>query len=294
MRNNFQRTFIPGSEWFYVKIYCSSNSANKILTNELSRALQFLKRENKFQKWFFVRYSDPYFHLRLRILLSQPQDFSVVSDQIYKKLNPLIKQGIIYKIQFDTYSREVERYTEKLMELSESLFHIDSVYTMKLLELGIKNSFHEDSNWKCSLRMIDDLLSVFGYNNNLKLELSKFLDVSFKSEFGFDKANPKQLNDLYRKYKPEIEQLFIDVSYHNSLVFKKTLNARKLAMQPIAKKIMEEISKGDKIPIDSYIHMMMNRLFPSRNRAYELIVYSFLYSFYNGVVARDKSNSNKL
>ena len=38
----------------------------------------------------------------------------------------------------------------------------------------------------------------------------------------------------------------------------------------------------------SYIHMMMNRLFKSKNRLHELVLYEFLYRYYKGEQAKEK------
>ena len=40
-----QRTFIPGSEWVYIKVYTGSNTADKMLVNELSKFISALSRK---------------------------------------------------------------------------------------------------------------------------------------------------------------------------------------------------------------------------------------------------------
>lgn len=40
--------------------------------------------------------------------------------------------------------------------------------------------------------------------------------------------------------------------------------------------------------LSSYIHMMLNRLFRSKNRIHELVIYDFMYQYYKSEIAREK------
>jgi hypothetical protein len=40
--------------------------------------------------------------------------------------------------------------------------------------------------------------------------------------------------------------------------------------------------------VSSYIHMFVNRTFPSNQRKHELVLYYYLYKFYNSQVAISK------
>ncbi|MBK8924711.1 MAG: lantibiotic dehydratase [Crocinitomicaceae bacterium] len=65
--NELKRTFIPGSEWIYYKIYCGEKTAERILlelvyplSTEICDTLKLA------EKWFFIRYADPDHHIRIR------------------------------------------------------------------------------------------------------------------------------------------------------------------------------------------------------------------------------------
>ncbi len=58
-----KRSFIPGSEWIYYKIYCGVKTADKILTETIKPLVEQLKMLNLIEKWFFIRYSDPDTHI---------------------------------------------------------------------------------------------------------------------------------------------------------------------------------------------------------------------------------------
>jgi len=65
------RTFIPGSEWIYFKIYTGTKTADAILKNELYGFVSEMLKNKVIDKWFFIRYNDPDFHIRLRIHLKE-------------------------------------------------------------------------------------------------------------------------------------------------------------------------------------------------------------------------------
>ncbi|ELR73138.1 Lanthionine biosynthesis protein LanB [Fulvivirga imtechensis AK7] len=73
-----QRTFLPGSEWVYYKLYCGKNSANKVLTEYLQPLVRELKRKNLIKKWFFIRYADPEHHLRVRFLSNKAGNYEIL------------------------------------------------------------------------------------------------------------------------------------------------------------------------------------------------------------------------
>jgi len=62
-----KRTFILGEEWLYYKIYCGAKTADLLLTDTLRPLLNRLTATNQINQWFFIRYTDPENHIRLRL-----------------------------------------------------------------------------------------------------------------------------------------------------------------------------------------------------------------------------------
>jgi thiopeptide-type bacteriocin biosynthesis protein len=67
--SKIKRNFIVGEEWLYYKIYCGNYTADKILINEVQTIVNKLFRKKLIDQWFFIRYYDPDFHLRIRFHL---------------------------------------------------------------------------------------------------------------------------------------------------------------------------------------------------------------------------------
>ena len=62
----FSRRFPPGSEWLYAKLYTGIATADDVLLEVIAPLTQEALRRGAADKWFFIRYADPQWHLRLR------------------------------------------------------------------------------------------------------------------------------------------------------------------------------------------------------------------------------------
>ena len=76
----------------------------------------------------------------------------------------------------------------------------------------------------------------------------------------------------------------------NSVVYIKysdILNRRKNDLEEITKKLnKEELQWISDYSLSSLIHMTMNRFFKSKNRLHEMVIYFFLYKYYDSYLAR--------
>lgn len=70
-----RRKFIPGSRWLYFKIYTGIKTADEVATRTLLPLLREWYEAKLIDDWFFIRYTDPDFHLRLRLLVARPEQF---------------------------------------------------------------------------------------------------------------------------------------------------------------------------------------------------------------------------
>ena len=62
------RNYQPGMQgWIYLKIYICEEVADEFIYSEMWGFINKLKDKKILKQWFFIRYSDPDFHIRLRI-----------------------------------------------------------------------------------------------------------------------------------------------------------------------------------------------------------------------------------
>ena len=289
--NMEDRMFIPDSEWVYLKLYTGTKTADAILKNELNGYVKEMLHYSMIDKWFFIRYSDPDFHIRLRLHLKETRNFGVIFSRFYEIFNPIVNTGFVWNIQCDTYQREMERYGANNISIVEEFFCIDSEYIIRLLQLS-GNDSPEQQRWKLALILIDSFLSAFSYELSQRKDLLNTLADSFKKEFGFTQHHvTKQLNDKYRAFRKDIENA---MSWENETAeIIDIVKVRRQDILPIVEKLIN-LDKSKELQVSlhalltSMIHMTMNRWFRSKNRLHEMVIYEFLSRYYTGEIAKKK------
>ncbi|WP_326984098.1 thiopeptide-type bacteriocin biosynthesis protein [Chryseobacterium sp. MYb264] len=294
--NSIQTNFPPGSSWLYYKLYISSSHADQFLVKKLLPFVKRLLSKKEINKFFFIRYNDPSFHLRIRFHISDREVIEKISDFFYKNTEKLIANDIVWKYEISTYTREMERYNPILIDDVEDLFQTDSLNCLSILKEVSELPDKEEATWKLALKNIDYYLNTF-LNN--QLEMKEFvitqMSESFKAEFGFTEFNSKQLNSIYRDNRKIIDQIISENEtedhvglFYNSIK-KQHPNFLKTANALLEKCNQHQISIH--LYLSSYIHMMMNRIFPSKNRLFELMLYFLLSKHYKGMISQQKYNS---
>ncbi len=290
MINDFkkiQRNFIIGDEWLYLKIYTGYKTSDKIIRETIAPLVEYLFKEKLIDRWFFIRYTDPKYHLRIRIHIVDKSKLSDVLLIFNSAIRQYLEDDLISKVQADTYQREIERYGTTSMELSEEIFCIDSTAIINLIK-NLHGTETENTRWLITMKMIDALLTNFELNLEQKCELLKTMQENFGKEFGFTKDNRKQFGVKYRKHKIEIDGIMNNniLSEYDNIITEKSKK-----LKPIAKSILS-LKENNILEIDlsnmlsSYIHMMLNRAFRTNQRKYELVIYDFLYNYYKSQIAR--------
>ena len=273
-----KREFCLGSEWLYYKIYTGVQTADLLLLEEFAPIIEQLKAQKVIEKWFFIRYNDPDSHLRLRFLVTKPDAIATIISAFHPVFEKLLVNHLVWKIQTDTYKRELERYGEATMMDSETLFGYHS--EMIVAYLKHKPNFEAETQLLFGLFTIHHFLESFQLSIAEKHELMRRLQLIFKKEFNADAATNKELDTQYRKREVEITDLLLgktDLPFEVLTPFIET-KISEIALLSSNIKIQLEIPLFDFL--SSHIHMMVNRQFTSRQRQYELLIYDHLYRFY--------------
>lgn len=287
-----RRVFIPSSEWLYFKLYTGHKSADDILSKFILPFIQSSFDLKLIDSFFFIRYSDPSPHIRLRLHFVDTNNYSTVFQLFNNTFLECIDNRLLSKIMCDTYQRELERYGSNTIQMTEQIFCSDSLAIIKLIaNLSESGNDKEQERWLLSLRLIDDMLDTFDYNLSDKSIFFEHLSEIYRQEHGITgQPYSKQLNDKFRKYNYLIKQIFNrEVASEYDLI----LFERKKAITTISKEILF-LNKAHKLEatinnlLSSYIHMTMNRLFRSKNRAYEMVIYNFMDKYYKSEIARAK------
>lgn len=265
-----QRRFSIGSEWLYLKVYSGEKTGDTMLINDLYPVIKQLLDDNIIEKFFFIRFADPDSHLRLRFYNSQRVDFyQLVINAVENVLQKNLAGEIVYKIQVDTYTRELERYGDASIALCETIFHQDSISILAFLNRS-DSGFDENERFLFAIKQINQLLSDAEFDFAARHELLEKLKESFFNEFNGNSDLRKQLGEKYRFYRPLIEQILI--------ADQMVTNSENRYLRQLVETVPDRVRLFT--ILGSLIHMTVNRLFPSKPRAYELIIYHCLAKQY--------------
>lgn len=279
-RNHIERNFYPGECWLYIKVYGGITTCDQLLVDVIYPTIISLKRTKVVVNWFFIRYSDPDFHLRIRVLLYDQEKISEALNAFNRRLLPMCRSRFLHKVSIDTYERELERYGVTSMDDTELFFDIDSQCICQLLKPLLKEG-NGAERWRLAFVWVDTILDAFGLDPNQKWGLIKKMSDAYLKEFGFNEHNIKPLANRYRHLGITITKLMQGQSLDNasSQVINRNLNKIKESFKAI---------DVEQFNLSSLLHMSMNRLFASHNRLNELVLYYCLERYYRKEVKRRK------
>ncbi|WP_367866703.1 lantibiotic dehydratase [Pedobacter sp. WC2423] len=274
-----QRDFSAGSEWLYYKIYCGNKTADDILSSVIDELVQKLLEQGVIDQWFFIRYQDPDFHLRVRFHLTDTVHCGAVITALSQCLKRFEEEGVVWKIQIDTYKREMERYGSSTMKAAEQLFFQDSRTIVKMIPQFVND---EDQRWRFALLSVNEFLENMNFTTDQKIELTGYLKLAFGKEFDLTKISKAQLDKAYRQKRADIEGLFAGENIMGPM--ENILKYRTASLTRTNEFILAHFAPLNRGLLNDFccaiIHMMINRIFRSRQRAHELVLYDFLYRSY--------------
>jgi lantibiotic biosynthesis protein len=286
-KENVKSSFSIGEKWLYYKFYCGERAGEELLNRAINPIVSELKEKGLIEKWFFIRYHDasgP--HLRFRVFLNDTHFFTNCIQIIKNHIKPFEDTQIIWKTQTDNYLRELQRYGYEAIEDTETLFFNDSDCTLQFADM-IEGDSGEKVRWLFSLLSIDHLMQDLQFSLEEKVEIMKVAKTSFGKEFNRNGNLNKQINEMFAKSEYEIESFLnaekIDEMYKPlwDIVRERSQN------NTTAIKNIKTLATENKLPVSlhnvtiSYIHMVCNRIFLSKHRIHEMVVYDYLFKYYN-------------
>lgn len=289
-----ERSFSAGGEWLYYKFYAGAQATDELLSEYILPLTEELTAEGLIDHWFFIRYGDSDLHLRLRFYLADTSRIGEAIQYVKAYMSTALDHRKVWKIQIDTYEREVERYGPLTIALSEQIFHHDSLAIVHFLQQARAYEDPELLRWFFAMINIDQLLDNFQLDLEAKTTLLETMKTGFAREFNANnKFGARQLSKKYRSYREAIEDLVqgkID-AFPEELT--ELLKNKSNAIRPLCERILQihrtgRLQVGLNSFLASHIHMLMNRLFRSQQRKYEWVVYDMLYRGYQSVLARTK------
>ncbi|MCF0072269.1 lantibiotic dehydratase [Dyadobacter sp. CY261] len=282
---NVTRKFVPGDDWLYVKIYSGPTILEKILTDIIAQLADELVESGTIDRWFFVRYQDPFHHLRLRFYKPSCPLFSgIVLNLLKERLSHMRDYGMIDRFVIDTYDREVERYGPDTIEAAEKLFFLDSRLVISVLK-EISARELDESRWLYACLGAHALLEAFGLNLKQKLVFLTTSLENFLGEYQHADKLMVQLNQKFRSSRQDLIRLIEQSENSSEERIVALFNCHTLEIKQLLMHSGAEFSANQ---IGAVLHMFCNKLLIGDSRGQELLVYHHLSKFYDGRDARER------
>ncbi|MGA5418464.1 lantibiotic dehydratase [Streptomyces pseudogriseolus] len=189
----------PGSDWLFAKLYCPEVFAVDLITSQIASFSRRAVADGLTADWFFLRYADPDFHLRLR-LRGDPEILRTeLASHLFTWGSSLLTTGMCTRLSLDTYEREVDRYGgPEGTEVAELVFAADSAATADLLALD-RDQVGLIDRTLLAVLAVDDLLACLGLDGQERLAWYR------------DRVGPgRAAGDEYRRRKTALRSLLAD------------------------------------------------------------------------------------
>lgn len=280
-RSRIRRDFPPGAEWLYAKLYTGTATADQVLTELVRPVVDQAIGSDAVDSWFFIRYGDPDWHIRLRLHGPRGGLTAEVLPLLHNAAAPLLDDGRLRRLQLDTYQRELERYGgDAGIELSEHLFRHDSEAVLAIVET-LPSGTAADARWRLTLAGIDLLLTNLGFDLSQKATWACERRDAFAAEFRANGALGGQIGRRFRTERRGLNELLNGAdSTHGLLPGLSILRRRSSGLTPVVHELQRRGLPVAQLAA-SYAHMHANRLLRSQHRAQEFVIYDLLHRLYN-------------
>lgn len=275
-----KRKFSPCEEWVYVKIYAEAGVLDEVLTQKINPINETLQKDGVISNWFFIRYADPDYHIRIRYKLIDKNEFKQIVNDINSALKDYVRDLLVWNVSIDTYDRELERYGDNSIDITEHLFSINSQLVLNLQSRLFSTGEYDVYKLSTALSISQVILSSFTEDIAEQRKYVLLVRDSFAKEFSAENGLSKLITPRFR-----IERAFLEQLYGLKELTDPVLNAVKTMTESLRPQYQENIQSIIEIDfpngelsdmytlMSGHIHMFVNRFYSNDQRFFEFIMY---------------------
>jgi thiopeptide-type bacteriocin biosynthesis protein len=284
---------LPGSEWAQLNLFAGPATIDRLLREEIPEWIERLKANAIVREWFFVRYTEPGWHLRLRLNGDRSAIAEAVADWLQGCAQPLVDDGSVSKLNLDSYQPEQRRYGgPAALSLCEKIFTVDSDVVTALLR-GTHQLDGAPPRWALAATCIDRLLTAFDFSLAAKESTLVALADSFAAEQGGKSIRPA----LERKHRSLSSTLHMVLRGEGLPELVSTeLQSYERRLRPLTSQLLQleraqALTNSSQAIASSLIHMHVNRMLRAAHRAQEAVLYFMLWREYRSEIGRQDRSS---
>ncbi len=260
----------PGGRWAYLRLVAAPDRQDQIIESFCRFAAE-LEAHGSADAWFFMRYADPYPHVRARVRSSTPAGQGILA-ALTQWAGRQVAVHLVREFSAETYHPEVERYGgEQGIGLAEQIFCGDSAGAGAVISWLRTGSPACDPVLAASFTL-DCLLSSLGLDDGDKLRLGCLRSSPFTSTVQYRERRTRLIAMLRsaRGDRADHDAEIIGDLYADGA-------AKRRASATAAAALWERGELDHPWPsvIDSLAHMHINRML-GIDRASEREVYALL------------------
>jgi thiopeptide-type bacteriocin biosynthesis protein len=286
-----------GDEWLYFRIRLGPHAADALLLDYLSSVIAALQKAGDIEEWFFVRYADPFPHLRVRMRGKPAQLLSRALPALTAGLRSAAAAGINADLRLDSYRPELRRYGGvSAMRCCERLFYASSLIVIDALQYASDNGVDHDPDWRMTFGCVSTqlLLDCLMPNDDSRLEMLGRIaanavaegltatDTLMSRRRAFAQALRPQRRELMAAlFDDAPEWLFVR---HSAVVHLSKARAAISELQCLSRD--GRLTTAYDNIVQSLLHMHLNRVFADEPRQHERVVYDFLHQLNRSRLAK--------
>ena len=237
--------------------------------------------------WFFMRFSDPEPHLRLRLHGAPEALLGGVLPRLRTALGPLLDAGRVHRLELGTYEREIERYGgDAGIGPCERIFGADSEAALRVVET-LAGAREGRERWGATLYGVHRLLVDFGLSLEARARVAEAGRRAFYAEMGTADDGEHAIAARYREERAYVDALLEERDVPPAL--RTIFDDRSSALAPLVAELHaagRRLTLGLEGLLASLVHLSINRVMRARPREHELVLYAFLARGYASALAR--------
>lgn len=287
--------FGPGSRWLYAKLYLGPAAVDDALADVVRPLVEAAFTSAGADRWFFIRYGDPHWHIRLRIRGDAQLLGAEVLPLLHDLSAPLRASGQIWKIELGTYEPETGRYGgEHGIDLAEQIFQADSEAVVDALG-SIAPENRADARWRLALAGSHRLLLDLGLDLAARTDAMRAARDERFAEHRVGVVLERELGKRFRTHREILDRLVSPAAPSEEEVSAalSRFEERSRTLAPLVAELRCREEGGFLTsPVTSLagslVHMHCNRILAASHRAQELVLYDWLLRLYASEAARSK------
>ena len=197
----------PDEACLYAAIEAPRERHDELLRELVAPMLRAVRESPELDSLFFVRYADPVWQLRVRILGRPAWIRDEVRPRVERALEPFRARGAIQGVAFGEYLREWERYGgPEGMRIAEQIFTHDSLACLGFLEAEARGECAR-SRREWSLAFVEDFLELLDLTDAGRAAFYRTGHEWAFREGIFEEADRDRLESRYHALRPGLESL---------------------------------------------------------------------------------------